>query len=227
MKLAPQAGTVKSTGAFLSGWLASAAPQLLVYLDGLDSPDDFSVLAVLQGAVMSLVSALAVLFGYRARSPVETEPPDLPVEDEREVDGPVTPTASRWRFSSRSLRNLEECRPELKRVAMRALQLTPVDFVVVDGRRTLVEQTAHVESGASRTQDSRHVEDPSAALDFIPLGNGSLDDAASYEPVVRAFRQAGAELGVAITLGHDWGWDSGHVELDRGVYPPDIDLGAA
>ena len=47
-------------------------------------------------------------------------------------------------FSKRSLRNLEGVHPDLVRVVRRALELTEVDFVVVEGIRTEEKQRHYV-----------------------------------------------------------------------------------
>jgi len=140
---------------------------------------------------------------------------------------PDAVTTRAWRFSQRSRDNLAECHPDLARVAARGLSISPVDFVVVCGSRTLDEQRAFVRTGKSRTMNSRHLQTPSMAYDFLPLDNGPVDRHESYAPVVEAMRKAAIAEGVQITLGHDWGWDSGHVELSRESYPDVIDVAVA
>ena len=45
-----------------------------------------------------------------------------------------------FRFSSRSLRNMEGVHPDLVAVAHRALEITEIDFLVTEGLRTREEK---------------------------------------------------------------------------------------
>lgn len=125
-----------------------------------------------------------------------------------------------FRFSARSLRNLTGVHPDLVRVAARALQLTTVDFVVTEGRRTLERQKLLVSQGASKTLNSRHL--TGHAIDVAALLNGTVTyNVESMTAVARAFKQAANELGVPIVWGGDWKSfkDTPHFELSREVYP--------
>ena len=131
-----------------------------------------------------------------------------------------TSAANGFRFSARSLKNLTGVHPELVRVAARALQLTTVDFVVTEGRRTLDRQKLLVSQGASKTLNSRHL--TGHAIDVAALLNGTVTyNVESMTAVARAFKQAASELGVPIVWGGDWKSfkDTPHFELSREVYP--------
>ena len=123
-----------------------------------------------------------------------------------------------FRFSQRSLRNLQGVHPDLVRVVHRALELTPTDFLITEGLRTLQRQAQLVAAGASRTMNSRHL--TGHAVDFAPIvGRQVRWDWPLFPPIVRAFKEAAAERGVAIVCGADWRFRDGpHIELDRGVY---------
>ncbi|MBK1709815.1 M15 family metallopeptidase [Marichromatium gracile] len=128
--------------------------------------------------------------------------------------------ASGFRFSKRSERALAGVHDELVRVARRALELTEVDFVVTEGRRTEARQRALVAAGASRTLRSRHLS--GHALDVAAWVDGGVRwDWPLYPRIAAAFKAAAAELGVAIRWGGDWTSfrDGPHFELDRAVYP--------
>lgn len=125
-------------------------------------------------------------------------------------------------FSSRSLRNLEGLHPDLVRVARRALELTEVNFIITEGRRTLDRQRELVRVGASKTLNSRHR--TGHALDFMAVdpatGKGSWAWEL-YPRVAAAFKAAAAELDIPIVWGGDWPKfrDGPHIELDRQRYP--------
>ena len=71
------------------------------------------------------------------------------------------------RYSKRSLANLHGIHPDLRRVIDPALQDSPLDFAVIEGLRTIERQAELVESGASRTMNSRHL--TGHAVDLLPL----------------------------------------------------------
>ena len=125
-----------------------------------------------------------------------------------------------FRFSSRSLRNLEGVHPDLVAVAHRALEITEIDFLVTEGLRTREKQIELVRAGASRTTRSRHL--TGHAIDIAACVAGEVRwDWPLYEELSRAFKQAAAELNVPIVWGGDWKTfrDGPHYELSRMEYP--------
>lgn len=125
------------------------------------------------------------------------------------------------RYSARSLKNLNGIHPDLRRVIDRALQDSPLDFVVIEGLRTRERQKQLVASGASRTMNSRHL--TGHAVDLVPIGpNGKAAfDWPLYDVLGPAVKAAAAAEGVALVWGGDWTSfkDGPHFELDRKVYP--------
>jgi len=125
-----------------------------------------------------------------------------------------------FRFSSRSLRNLEGVHPDLVAVAHRALELTEIDFLVTEGLRTREKQIELVRAGASRTTRSRHL--TGHAIDVAAWVAGEVRwDWPLYTEISRAFKQAAAELKIPIVWGGDWKSfkDGPHYELSRTEYP--------
>ena len=125
-----------------------------------------------------------------------------------------------FRFSSRSLRNLEGVHPDLVAVAHRALELTEIDFLVTEGLRTREKQIELVKAGASRTTRSRHL--TGHAIDVAAWVAGEVRwDWPLYAEISRAFKQAAFELKVPIVWGGDWKSfrDGPHYELSRTEYP--------
>ena len=125
-----------------------------------------------------------------------------------------------FRFSSRSLRNLEGVHPDLVAVAHRALQITEIDFLVTEGLRTREKQIELVKAGASRTTRSRHL--TGHAIDVAAwVAGGVRWDWPLYDEISRAFKQAAFELKVPIVWGGDWKTfrDGPHYELSRTEYP--------
>ncbi len=125
------------------------------------------------------------------------------------------------KFSARSLKSLKGIHPDLRRVIDRALQESPLDFVVIEGLRTVERQKELVASGASKTMDSRHI--TGHAVDLVPIGpNGKAAfDWPLYNKLAPAVKAAAEAEGVALDWGGDWKSfkDGPHFELDRKVYP--------
>jgi len=124
------------------------------------------------------------------------------------------------KYSQRSLNNLKGIHPDLRRVIDRALQDSPLDFVVIEGLRSEERQRQMVASGASRTMNSRHL--TGHAVDLMPIGpNGPAFDWPLYDKLGPAVKEAAEKEGVALDWGGDWKSfrDGPHFELDRGSYP--------
>ncbi|AEP08879.1 M15 family metallopeptidase [Micavibrio aeruginosavorus] len=123
-----------------------------------------------------------------------------------------------YTLSKRSLDNLKGVHPDLVAVVHRAIQLTPVDFAVIEGLRSVSRQKELVAAGASKTMNSRHL--TGHAVDLAAYVNGIRWDWPLYDAIAVAVKAAAKELGVAIVWGGDWTTfkDGPHFELDRSKY---------
>jgi peptidoglycan L-alanyl-D-glutamate endopeptidase CwlK len=122
-------------------------------------------------------------------------------------------------LDERSLQKLDGVHADLVRVVTRAAELTEVDFIVTEGRRTMKRQRELVAAGASKTLRSRHL--TGHAIDFAPLVGGQVTwKWPPFVIIADAFKAAAKELGIAIIWGGDWTKfrDGPHIELDRRVY---------
>lgn len=118
-------------------------------------------------------------------------------------------------FSERSNSKLEGVDERLIRVATLALQLSPVDFGITEGVRTLERQKELVKAGASRTLKSKHLE--GKAIDVVAyVGSKVAWDWPLYEKIAKAFRQAAEELDIKIVWGGSWTTfkDGPHFQLE-------------
>ena len=136
--------------------------------------------------------------------------------------------ASGFTFSKRSLDNLNLVDPDLAAVTHRALEITRIDFTVICGTRSAMEQMREFQRGTSRfngvakseggTGMSKH--QSGRAIDFASLdpdtGKSNFDRRLCAE-VATAFYEAAAELEIPIKWGGVWrSWkdgDSPHIEL--------------
>lgn len=125
-----------------------------------------------------------------------------------------------FRFSQASLTKLNGVHPDLVKVARRAIEITPVDFRVLEGRRSAARQKKLKAAGASTILNSRHI--TGHAIDFAALIDGKVDWSwPLYARIAAAFKQAAREKRVPIVWGGDWKSfkDGGHIELPRKNYP--------
>ena len=122
-------------------------------------------------------------------------------------------------LSPRSYKRLEGVHPDLVRVVERAIAITEVDFVVLEGLRTKERQVQLLKAGASRTMNSRHI--TGHAVDLGAWVNKEVRwDWPLYAKIATAMKQAATELIVPIVWGGDWRTfkDGPHFELDRRKY---------
>lgn len=78
-------------------------------------------------------------------------------------------------LGARSESRLEGVHADLVRVVRRAIAITPVDFTVLEGVRTVARQRQLVDAGASRTMNSRHLTGHAVDLGAIVAGKVRWD----------------------------------------------------
>lgn len=139
-------------------------------------------------------------------------------------------------ITSRDTQRLTGVHSDLIRVVKRAAETPALNFMVLEGVRTLAKQREYFAAGKSKTMNSRHLPKSAAgqaglvshAVDLAPLvdldGDGDIElswDAKHFKPIAAAMKTAALELRVPIIWGGDWisFRDSPHFELDRKVYP--------
>ena len=123
-------------------------------------------------------------------------------------------------LSRKSLDRLAGVHPDLVRVVKRAIEITTVDFAVLEGVRSKARQEQLVKAGASQTMNSRHI--TGHAVDLGAYVSGSVRwDWPLYHKIADAMKQAAAELGVPIEWGGDWRKfkDGPHFQLPHKEYP--------
>ncbi|CNI39961.1 M15 family metallopeptidase [Yersinia mollaretii] len=127
---------------------------------------------------------------------------------------------NKYIFGQASESNLIGVHPDLVKVVRRALELTPLDFKVIEGRRTLERQRELVKAGASQTLNSRHL--TGHAVDIVPLPDGKISWEWKYfYPMADAMKQAAVELGITVEWGGNWTTfkDGPHFQLPARQYP--------
>lgn len=127
---------------------------------------------------------------------------------------------SGFRFGQRSMARLQGVHPDLVRVMHRAIAMSPIDFTVIEGRRTLARQQQLVAAGASRTLRSRHL--TGHAVDIAPWLGGKVSwDWPLYHRIAPVVKEAAKLEGVPVEWGGDWRTfkDGPHWQLPWKDYP--------
>ncbi|MDY5107454.1 MAG: M15 family metallopeptidase [Actinobacillus minor] len=138
-----------------------------------------------------------------------------------------------FKLSGRSLERLNGVHQDLVKVVKRALVLSDVDFMVVEGLRTKERQQQLFKQGATKTMNSRHL--TGHAVDLAPVsikeGKTIIDwnDVNAFGKIAKAMFAAAKEYNVVIRWGGDWNrngsskdekfYDGPHFELLRSLYP--------
>ena len=106
-------------------------------------------------------------------------------------------------FGPKSLAELAGVKPQLQRLAHRALALTAQDFSITDGLRTMAEQQELLARGATTTLNSKHL--TGDAIDAVPFigGKPRWEWPPTYH-VAAAVQLAARELGILIRWGGVW-----------------------
>lgn len=108
-----------------------------------------------------------------------------------------------FKLSQRSLTTLKGVKPELAAVVRRAIEITQIDFGVIEGIRTVERQKELVAKGASKTMASKHI--TGDAVDLMAyIGNRASWELNLYDDIADAMKQAAIELNVSICWGAAW-----------------------
>jgi peptidoglycan LD-endopeptidase CwlK len=125
-----------------------------------------------------------------------------------------------YKLGARSKQRLKGVHDDLVRVVERAIEITTVDFTVLEGLRTPERQKALYESGASQILNSRHLTGHA-----VDLG-AWVDDQVEwswplYHKINAAMQEASKLIGVPIEWGGNWRTfkDGPHFQLPRKEYP--------
>ena len=121
-----------------------------------------------------------------------------------------------FKLSEKSLQRLSGVHPDLQAVVKRAIEITAVDFVVIEGLRTKARQAYLLDAGKSRTMNSYHL--TGHAVDIAPIIDGKVSwDWKYFHPLADAMKQAAEELNVKITWGGSWKTfpDGPHFQIAR------------
>ena len=108
-----------------------------------------------------------------------------------------------YKLSTKSQERLIGVETELKEIVYEAIKVTKVDFGVIEGLRTEEKQKQLVESGASQTMKSKHLEGRAVDLMAYIGGRGSWE-LSVYDEIADAMKEAAIKVDVAVRWGAAW-----------------------
>ena len=125
-----------------------------------------------------------------------------------------------YKLGARSKQRLKGVHEDLIKVVERAIEISTVDFTVLEGLRTPERQKTLMESGASQTLNSRHI--TGHAVDLGAWVDDQVDWSwPLYAKINAAMQEASKQVGVQIEWGGGWRTfkDGPHFQLPRKEYP--------
>ena len=124
-----------------------------------------------------------------------------------------------FKLSQKSLDRLSGVHPDLVAVVKRAIEITEVDFAVLEGVRSLARQEQLFKAGGSTTMRSRHL--TGHAVDLGAYVGQIRWDWPLYDKIALTMKAAAIELQIAIEWGGDWRTfkDGPHFQLTWEAYP--------
>jgi len=120
-----------------------------------------------------------------------------------------------FKLSKRSYTRLEGVHPDMVNFVECLITITPVDFGVIEGLRTIERQKELVASGASQTMDSRHITGHAVDLGAY-VGKDLRWDMNLYYQIADAAREACKRTKTPIRWGGAW------ARLDTGSKPASV-----
>jgi len=126
------------------------------------------------------------------------------------VEEPAYPNR---KWSKRSRDSMEGIQPNLRTLCDTALVTSHVDFTVIEGLRTRARQRELVESGASMTMKSKHLD--GRAIDVVAWHDGGISwQGGHFIPIADAFIAAARKHKIGMRWGGAW-----HVDDVTKPYP--------
>jgi len=132
-----------------------------------------------------------------------------------------------FQFGQTSLRNLQHVHPDLKKVFIGAILISEVDFGVSYPVRTFEKQKLMIDTGASKTMNSRHILRLQDTLGvhagdvFAWVDNRVSWEFGYYQKIAKAMFRTSIKEGVQIEWGGHWvsPLDGPHWQLSWKDYP--------
>jgi peptidoglycan L-alanyl-D-glutamate endopeptidase CwlK len=118
-----------------------------------------------------------------------------------------------FELSKRSNNRLNTVDPRMQYVVREAIKLTKIDFGVICGKRTEAEQRKLVESGASQTMKSKHLD--GIAVDLMAyVGSRASWELNLYDDIADAMAKAARKFDIGVCWGAAWATPSDPYPMD-------------
>jgi peptidoglycan L-alanyl-D-glutamate endopeptidase CwlK len=124
-----------------------------------------------------------------------------------------------FKLSQKSVDRLTGVHEDLVKIVNQAIKISPVDFAVLEGLRTLCRQRELYAAGATQTMNSRHL--TGHAVDLVALvGGKACWHPRVYDKIAGAMFEVAAKNNVPLIWGGNWLTfkDCPHFELNRNFY---------
>ncbi len=122
---------------------------------------------------------------------------------------------TKYKFSKRSLSNIEGIDYRLIILLGLMLDHSPHDFTVTEGLRTKERQAQLVKEGKSKTMNSKHIIGSAFDIAIIDEKGNITWDLKYYKEFAEVIKKLAKRLGFDIECGADWGWDGPHVQINN------------
>lgn len=100
----------------------------------------------------------------------------------------------------------------LVQLAERLAEVSPIQFKITEGVRSLERQKALYADKKTKTLKSKHL--IGHAIDVVPIVGGKVSwEWKHFTPLIRTAKKVSVQLGTPMKFGYDWGWDAPHMEL--------------
>ncbi|MDY4006761.1 MAG: M15 family metallopeptidase [Fusobacterium varium] len=121
-----------------------------------------------------------------------------------------------YKFSKRSLDNLKGVDKRLVKVMEEVLSISPYDFGITEGLRTIEKQKEYVRTGKSQTMNSYHLK--GKAVDIVVYKDREVTWKLDYyKEIADLVKKIAEHDGLKITWGGDWKTlvDGPHFQLEN------------
>ncbi|GAA6322927.1 M15 family metallopeptidase [Fusobacterium ulcerans] len=121
-----------------------------------------------------------------------------------------------YKFSKRSLDNLKGVDERLIKLIEEVLSISPYDFGITEGLRTIEKQKEYVRTGKSQTMNSYHLK--GKAVDIVVYKDGKVSWKLDYyKEIADLVKKIAKHDGLKITWGGDWKTliDGPHFQLEN------------
>lgn len=121
-----------------------------------------------------------------------------------------------YKFSERSLRNLKGVDERLVKLMEEVLSISPYDFGITEGLRSIEKQEEYVRTGKSQTMNSYHLK--GKAVDIVVYKDREVTWKLDYyKEIADLVKKIAEHDGLKITWGGDWKTlvDGPHFQLEN------------